>query len=91
MRRIRWTAPAADDLENIKSYLDEHFPSFSEPTIRTIFRRVLTLKSKPFLGREGHRSGTSELVLTPLPYVVVYRVKQDAVEILHVHGAQNWR
>jgi toxin ParE1/3/4 len=40
----------------------------------------------------GREDGTRELVLTPLPYIVVYRVREDAIEILHVyHGAQNWR
>jgi plasmid stabilization system protein ParE len=48
------------------------------------------LKSSPNRGRPGHRSGAKELVLAPLPYVVVYSVKADAVEILHIHhGAQN--
>ncbi len=27
-----------------------------------------------------------------MPYIVVYRVKPDAVDILHIHhSAQNWR
>ena len=31
-------------------------------------------------------------MLTPLPYVVVYLLKAQAVEILHIHhGAQDWR
>jgi hypothetical protein len=34
--------------------------------------------------RDG-RDGARELPLTPLPYVVVYPVKADAVEILHIH------
>jgi plasmid stabilization system protein ParE len=32
------------------------------------------------------------MVLTPLPYVVVYAAKAGTVEILHIHhGAQDWR
>jgi hypothetical protein len=34
--RIRWTFPAADDLESIETYLQQHFPQFAEPTVRTI-------------------------------------------------------
>jgi len=46
----------------------------------------------PNLGRPGRHSGTRELALAPLPYVVVYAVKAEAVEILHIyHGAQDWR
>ena len=34
--RIRWTVPAADDLQNIKNYLQQNYPQFAEPTVRTI-------------------------------------------------------
>ncbi len=89
--RIRWTVPAADDLENIKDYLDRRFPHFSQPTIRAIYQRARSLKSTPEKGRPGHHSGTRELPLTPLPYVIVYAVKPEAIEILHIHhGAQDW-
>ena len=76
--RIRWTVPAADDLESIKNYLQQHYPQFAEPTVRTIYQRIRSSKR----GEPGHRSGTRELSLTPLPYVVVYSLKPDAVEIL---------
>jgi len=90
--RIRWTVPAADDLENIKNYIQQQSPQFAEPTIRAIYRRIQSLKLTPYKGRPGHRSGTGELPLTPLPYVVVYSVKAEAIEILHIHhGAQDWR
>jgi len=90
--RVRWTVPAADDLEGIKSYLERHYPHFAEPTVRAIYQRVRSLKTAPNRGRAGHLSGTRELALTPLPYIIVYAVKAEAVEILHIcHGAQNWR
>jgi addiction module RelE/StbE family toxin len=90
--RIRWTVPAADDLQNIKNYLQQNYPQFAEPTVRTIYQRVRSLKTSPHRGRPGHYSGTRELALAPLPYVVVYAVKAGAVEILHIyHGAQDWR
>ena len=90
--RVRWTVPAAEDLEGIRNYLDQNYPHFAEPTIRTIYRRIGSLKKAPHRGRPGRRDGTRELVLTPLPYIVVYSVKHDAVEILHIyHGSQDWR
>jgi len=90
--RIRWTVPAAEDLEGIAHYLRQQYPHLAGTTIRTIYLRIHSLKASPNLGRHGHRSGTRELVLTPLPYVVVYAVRADAVEILHIHhGAQDWR
>jgi toxin ParE1/3/4 len=86
------TLPAADDLASIKDYLQQHFPHFAEPTVRTIYQRIRSLKASPHRGRPGDVSGTRELPLAPLPYVLVYSIKADAVEILHIyHGAQDWR
>lgn len=90
--RIRWSLPAAEDLEAVKRYLERHYPHFAEPTVRRIYEEARSLKKWPNRGRPGRRHGTRELVLTPLPYIVVYRVKPEAVEILHIHhGAQDWR
>ena len=38
--RLRWTVPAADDLGSIKSYLQQHYPQFAEPTVRTIYEET---------------------------------------------------
>ena len=65
--RIRWTVPAANDLEGIKEYLEKRYPHFAEPTVRTIYQRVRSLKTAPNLGRPGHVGATRELPLTPLP------------------------
>jgi len=73
--RIRWTVPAAEDLEGIKNYLSMRYPHFAEPTVRTIYQRIGSLKTAPNRGRPGHRSGTRELPLAGPPYIVVYSVK----------------
>jgi plasmid stabilization system protein ParE len=52
---------------------------------------LASLESFSNRGRGGRIGGTRELVLAPLPYIVVYRVKTDAVEIVRIyHSAQNW-
>jgi plasmid stabilization system protein ParE len=50
------------------------------------------LKDYPNLGRASRRMvGRRELTFVPLPYIVVYQVKPDAVEISRIfHGAQDW-
>jgi len=45
---------------------------------------VLRLLDFPESGRIGQVPGTRELVVTNLPYIVVYRVNGDTVEILRV-------
>jgi plasmid stabilization system protein ParE len=84
--------PRHEDLESIKNYLGKHYPDFAAPTVRTVYRRIHSLKKAPHRGRPGHRTGTREFSLAPLPYVVVDTVKAEAVEILHIyHGSQNWQ
>jgi toxin ParE1/3/4 len=88
--RIRWTPAAAADLEQIKDYLTEHMPEYTESTVLRLYASVRSLKAMPNRGRNGREAGTRELVLTPLPYIVVYRINGDAVEILHLHhGSQD--
>jgi addiction module RelE/StbE family toxin len=87
---MRWTPAAADDLESIQDYLLGHLPSLAQSTIREIYEKIPMLRSTPFRGRPGREEGTRELVLSRLPYIVVYRVKDSDVEILHIyHGAQH--
>jgi addiction module RelE/StbE family toxin len=83
--RIRWTAAAAADLEQIKDYLKERYPSFAQPTVLRLYQGVRSLKRTPYRGRQGREEGTRELVFAPLPYIAVYRVKKEAIEILHFH------
>jgi toxin ParE1/3/4 len=88
--RLRWTPAAADNLEAIADYLTRHFPSFATNTIREIYDTVVSLRTLPQRGRIGREEGTRELVVARLPYIVVYRIKANAVEILHIyHGAQD--
>jgi plasmid stabilization system protein ParE len=49
------------------------------------------LQTFPNRGRASIRmAGRRELVFPPLPYIVVYQVTQDTVEISRVfHGAQD--
>ena len=44
------------------------------------------------VGRPSRRiSGWRELVFSPLPYIVVYLVTEEAIEITRIfHGAQDW-
>ena len=44
------------------------------------------------IGRTSRRiSGWRELVFSPLPYIVVYLVTEEAIEITRIfHGAQDW-
>jgi len=88
-RSIRWTPAAAQDLEAINDYLQQNHPQYRHPTMRKIFAAVQTLKEWPQRGRMGREEGTREFILSPLPYIVVYRPRDPDVEVLRIyHGVR---
>jgi plasmid stabilization system protein ParE len=92
MKQLRWSLASADDLEQIASYLRLHHPEFSQATQERLYTAAKTLKSFPSKGRMGRKLGTRELVLHPLPYILVYSVDAEAVNILRfVHAAREER
>jgi addiction module RelE/StbE family toxin len=91
VKDIRWTQQAADDLEVITDYLFDDAPERAEGLVRRIYNAPFDLLKFPYRGRPGRKPGTRELVLSPLPWVVIYRVADDAIHVLRIlHGAQRW-
>jgi toxin ParE1/3/4 len=89
--RLRWTSAAADDLENIAHYLFEKTSENAERLIRQLFDAPSSLKRFPRRGRAGKKQGTLELVMSSLPYVIVYQVRRDTVHIVRIlHTSQDW-
>lgn len=88
--RIRWTPAAAADLQNISDYLKDQYPRYRLPTMRKVYEAVRTLRTSPNRGHLGREAGTRELLLHPLPYVVVYCVNGQSVEVFRIfHSAQD--
>lgn len=88
--RIRWTPAAAADLQQISDYLAEHSPHYRVATILKLYEGIRALKQWPFRSRPGTEEGTRELLFPPLPYIAVYRLKAEAIEILCIyHTTQN--
>jgi toxin ParE1/3/4 len=84
------TPAAADDLQQIHDYLSEHEPRLARPTAFALREDILSLRKFPHRGMPGTVEGTRELLHERLPYILVYRVKEDAVEILHIwHSSQD--
>jgi toxin ParE1/3/4 len=89
--QLRWSEEAAEDLERITLYLFEETPQHAPDLVRAIYNAPSALLTLPYRGRPGKKEGTRELVLSPLPYLVVYRISGDAIHIVRIlHGAQKW-
>jgi toxin ParE1/3/4 len=88
--RIRWTPAAAADLQSISEYLKEHHPRYLEATMRKLYGTIRDLKQWPGRGRTGREEGTREILFSPTPYVAVYRVREQTIEVMRIyHGAQD--
>ena len=88
--RIRWTPAAVADLEHISNYLKDRRPEYRSSTMRKLYEAIRSLRRSPDRGRPGSEHGTREFFFAPLPYVAVYRVAEQSVEVLRVyHTAQD--
>lgn len=89
--RIRWTRKASLNLEDVEAYIARDDPQAALRTVIRIIVAVGQLAEHPEIGRVGRVQGTRELVVPGTPYIVPYRVRNRAVEILRVlHAARKW-
>ncbi len=90
--RVRWTDPAALDLTGICDYTQEHHgPEAARKLALHVYAAVGSLLQFPHLGRLGRKPGTRELVFSGLPFLAVYRIRDEVIEIARIlHGAQKW-
>jgi plasmid stabilization system protein ParE len=89
--RIRWTPAAATDPAAHGDYLKDHHPHYRQATMRKLYKTIRGLKDAPYRGRPGREAGTREILFPPMPYIAVYRVREQSIEILRIwHTAQDW-
>ncbi len=90
--QIIWTEAASEDLDSIEGYIFQDNPKAAIEQVLWIINLVEEhLSDNPGMGRSGRVPKTRELVVSGSPYIVVYRVKHQTLEILRIiHGAQQW-
>jgi toxin ParE1/3/4 len=89
--QVFWSPVAADDLDRIARYIAQDNPTLAEAVATRIYDGCQTLAEFPYRNRKSRIQGKYDLIFTNLPYIVVYRVHANEVEIIRVyHTAQNW-
>jgi len=89
--KVRWTRLAIADLDAAYEYISTDDPAAALRVISRIEGAVSGLSRHPEAGRAGRIKGTRELVISGTPYVIPYRYRRDAIQILAVlHGARKW-
>ncbi len=59
--------------------------------MRKLYEQIRSLKSTPFIGRPGAIDGTRELLFPPMPYIAVYCVNGQTIEIWRLYHASQDR
>ena len=86
---LRWTRTAVRDIESLHAYVAGGNPEAATVVINRVVTGIERLLRHPDLGRNGRVPGTRELIVAP--YIVAYRAKKTAIEILAViHSARRW-
>lgn len=83
-KSVRWLRKALKSLEQAYDYIAETDEDAAIALVLKMQAATQQLADFPMMGRAGRVEGTRELVITHSPYLVIYRVKGNAVEILRV-------
>lgn len=82
---------ALDDLDSTISYIAKEDLHAAQGVAQRIWRSAQSLVDNPKIGRVGRVSGVREKVVTELPYLLIYRIKNNDIEIIRLlHDRQSW-
>lgn len=88
---VLWTVGAEANLLDAIEFVAADNPNAAHRIAAEIRSKAELLTWSPGIGKSGRVPDTRELVVGGTPYVVIYRVVQNAVEILRIlHTAQRW-
>lgn len=82
--RVKWLRTALRNLDEEATHIATDDPAAARLVVNRVLEAVQALATQPALGRPGRVPGTRELVVLRTRYIVPYRVRGDAIEILRV-------
>lgn len=89
--RLEWTQPAFEDIQEAGRYIALDDPQAAKRMAERVREAVVYLVDQPNIGRPGRVQGTRELVISGTPFIAVYWVRGDVVQILRLlHHAKQW-
>ena len=93
MTRVIWAPQAIEDVEAIRAYVARDSAHYADLVVERIVAAVTRLESNPLSGRVVPEVGDESLrEVIHGNYRIVYRLRQDVVEIATVfHGARLFR
>ncbi len=90
--KVRWTRPALTDLIEAQTYFSQDNPEMARTIAQRLWDSTRRLADNPQIGRPGHATGTREWVVSHTPYLIVYRLREETIEILRLwHTRRDWQ
>jgi toxin ParE1/3/4 len=88
---IRWLPQAQSNRLEQLEFIAQDNPLAAINQDEEIERQINMLLAHPQMGRPGRVAGTRELVISSTPFVVIYRLQGQSIEVLRLlHSAQQW-
>lgn len=89
--RIVWLTCARIARENAIEFIAQENLNAALSQLDEIERQIDLLLDHPKLGRAGRVKGTRELVVSRTPFIALYRIVGDEIQVMNLlHGAQQW-
>lgn len=86
-----WTRAAIRDLIRARDYIARENPAAAREIASHIVDASERVIQFPEVGCIGRVKGTRELVVAGAPYLIIYRLRKNAVHFLRVrHGRREW-
>ena len=89
--KVVFKVRALRDLDEIHAYIARQDLAAARGVIGRIEAAAERLSEFPMSGRTGTLRGTRQVVVTGLPYIIIYRVRDEVDVIAIVHAARRRR
>ena len=88
---IRWLPQAQRNRLEQLDYIAQDNPLAAISQDEAIERQINMLLAHPKMGRPGRVTATRELVISGTPFVAIYRLQGQSIDVLRLlHSAQRW-
>lgn len=88
---LLWTSLALSDLDNILKYFSEKDEAITINLAKAFDKAISNIENFPEIGILGRKEKTRELFLSQYPYVIIYRINKNDIEIVRLlHTHQQW-
>lgn len=89
--KLKWTKRALRQLIHAEDYIAKDNPAAAQAVGERVADAARLLPTQPWIGRPGRVEGTREWVVKQTPYLLVYAIESDFVQIVGViHSKQRW-